>query len=191
MAMVEKFTGVAVPEITEIARPSTAYAVTSPLLGLKVTGDEILGLKYPSPAVVAAVQSAASFRRRALAEWATRHALANAAIVNARQLQSVLAQLGRGTATRLTAEASAYRREADRLSNAATYALTVEDDTAKYEELRHWVTNHWAMEALAYTAERDDVTAALGATYCASIHYSPGSKNYEAFLAEAVKQINQ
>lgn len=191
MAMVEKFTGVPVPEVPDIAQPSTAYAITSPVLGLRVTTEELLGLQYPSPAVVAAVQAAAPGQRRALAEWATQHALANASIADEPQLQSVLAQMGSGTAVRLTAEASAYRREADRWSMAATWAYSVEDDRARYEELRHWEGRHWAMEALAYTAEPDDVTAALGATYCASIPYPQGGENYQQFLAEAVKQVNQ
>lgn len=45
--------------------------------------------------------------------------------------------------------------------------------------------------ALAYTAERGDVTAALGATFCASILHRRGSDDYEQFLVEAVTRIGQ
>lgn len=76
------------------------------------------------------------------------------------------------------------------LSDAAEEALSVEEDYERYEELRHWHGRSWAMETLAYTAERDDVTAALAATYCASIHHGLGSEDYGQFLTEAVNRLN-
>lgn len=189
MAMVERFTGVTVPNVTDVAYPTTAYEVTSPVLGLRVTGEELIGLKLPSPGLVAAVQSAAPGRRRMLAEWAAHEALRDVGLSDEPALETVLAQFGLGAAVRFTADASAYRRKAHRLSTAAEHALN--EDKRKYEELRHWGGRFWAMEALAYAAVQDDVTAALGATYCGTVLHPRDGDAYKEFLSDALALVSR
>jgi hypothetical protein len=187
MTLVEKYTGVTVPPAREVTHPTTAFPITSPVLGHRVTRDELLRGR-PSEDVVQAVLAATAAQRRALAEWSVRHALAGAGILDLPQLASVLSQFGHGRPVSLSAQASAFRREANRWAWAADEALSVESDLEKWQELRHWSSKSWAMEALAYAADRDDVTAALGATYCAKIPHN--SDDAERFLAQAVEVIH-
>jgi hypothetical protein len=85
----------------------------------------------------------------------------------------------------LSAEASAFRREANRGIRAADHALN--DDSGRWPELRHWNLKHWAMEALAYAADSDELTAALGAAYCAAIGHRTDDAEHDRFLREAVQ----
>jgi hypothetical protein len=64
------------------------------------------------------------------------------------------------------------------------------DDSGRWQELRHWNLKHWAMEALAYAADSDDVTAALGATYCAEIGHRTDEAERDLFLGEAVQVVH-
>jgi hypothetical protein len=189
MAMVEKFTGVVVPADEAITRPQRAHPITEPVLALRVTPDELLGLRYPSAEVVAAAQAAGSALCRTVAEWAVTEALTTAEIAAMPQLASTLQQFGSRSPITLTAEASSYRREADRGINAADWALSVEGDHERWKQLRHWNLRYWAMEALAYLAVPDDVIAVLGATYCAGIRHGLGSEDHERYLRDVVERL--
>jgi hypothetical protein len=190
MTLVEKYTGVTVPPAPEVIQPTTAYPITSPVLGHRVTRDELLRGR-PSEEVVQGVLAATGPQRRALAEWSVRHALAGAGISDLPALASVLSQFGHGRPVSLSAEASAFRREANRWAWAADEALSVDSDLEKWQELRHWGQKHWAMEALAYAADGDDVTAALGATYCAKIPYNSDDVELDRFLGEAIQVLHR
>jgi len=189
MAMVEKFTGIAVPPDEAIARPRVAYPITEPVLALRVTPEELLGLRYPSLGVVEAAQAASGAQRRLVAEWVVRGALVAADIAELPQLASTLEQFGGGRPVTLTADADSYRREADRGISAADWALSVESDLDTWEPLRHWGPRYWAMEALAYLAVPDDFVAVLGASYCAGIRHGLGSETHEQFLRDVAERL--
>ena len=174
---------------TEITHPTTAFPITSPILGHPVTKDELLRGR-PSDALVRAVLAATGPQRRALTEWSVRHALAGAGILDLRQLTSVLAQFGSAQPVSLTAEASAFRMEARRGMTADDEALSVEGNMQEWNRLKHWGLKSWAMEALAYAADNDDVVAALGATYCAGIQHNADDAERERFLDEALRIIH-
>jgi hypothetical protein len=171
MAMVEEFTGVHLPAEGEVTRPSTGYRIELPIFGLPVTRDELVELGHPTPALVSAVLAASPTVRRRLSEWAARAAVDHAGLAADPWLGAVLGQLGTGAPTVFGAEASRLRLQAHRGAEAATDALNddTDHDGSRYRSLEHWLPEYWAMEALACTTIADDVTAALGATYCASI----------------------
>ena len=79
-------TGIAVPPAEAIARPRVAYPITEPVLALRVTPEELLGLRYPSLAVIEAAQAASGSQRRLVAEWAVKGALVAADIAELPQL---------------------------------------------------------------------------------------------------------
>jgi hypothetical protein len=189
MSMVQRFTGVAVPPDEAIARPRLAHPIIEPVLSLRVTPEELLELRYPSPTVVAAAKAAEGTRCRTVAEWAVRDALTAAGIADLPQLASTLQQFGSGDAVALSAEASSYRREAAKGISAADWALSVEGDDERWQELRHWGPRYWAMEAVAYLAVTDDVIAVLGSTYCAGIHRGLGSDEHELYLVDVVERL--
>ena len=189
MAMVEKFTGIAVPPAEAIARPRVAHPITEPVLAFRVTLEELLGLRLPSLAVVEAAQAASGSRCRLVAEWAVKGALVAADIAELPQLASTLAQFGCGLPLALTAAATSYRREADRGMDAAGWTLSVEGDLDTWEKLRHWGPRYWAMEALAYLAVPDDLAAVLGASYCAGIRHELGSETHEQFLRDVAERL--
>lgn len=188
MALVERFTGVTVEPAPEITHPTIAFPITSPILGHPITKDELLAGR-PSDALVNAVLTASDLQRRALTEWSVRHALAGAGILDLPQLTSVLAQFGSERPVSLSAEASAFRMEARRGMNAADQAL-IDMNMREAERLRHWGLKSWAMEALAYAANSDNVVAALGATYCAKIRHNANDVERERFLDEALQIID-
>jgi hypothetical protein len=190
LAMAERFTGVAVPRVEAVVAPVMAHPITTPILGLRVAGDALIGLNYPSEEVVLAVFAAEGHRRRSVAAWAAQHALKKASLTELPQLAPMLTQLAFPGPTRLTAEASAFRSLANRNALAADWALSVEGDRERWNELRHWNAKSWAMEALTYTAAADDVTAALGAIYCASIPYRGLANTANAFLQDAIDALN-
>lgn len=189
MAMAEKFTGIPVPPTPAICRPATAHPITQPVLGLRVTTDELLGLGYPTPELVAAVQTATPAARRRLAEWSATQAVEKAELTNEPGVIAMLDQFGQGRPTRQSAQTAALRRLAQRGAAAADTALIVDGDgdPARRHKIRHSYDMYWAMEALAYTAAGDDVTAALGATYCASIPHR--SDNTEADFLSAAPRV--
>jgi len=191
LAMAQRFTGVTVPRVQDVIAPEMAHPITRPILGLRVTRDELVSLKYPREDVVVAVLAADGHRRRSVAAWAARHALEKASLTELPQLAPMLVQLEFPEPTRPTAEASAFRSLAHRNSLAAGWALSVESDMDRWNELRHWNAKSWAMEALAYTASTDDVTAALGSIYCASIPYRGLAKTANSdFLRDAIDALN-
>lgn len=168
--LAERFTGVPLSQVPAVARPATAFPITSPVLDLPATAQELVGLQYPSAGVVRAVEAATPIQRRALAEWATRQAVILSGLGNDPHVALVLTQFGRGAPTRLSAEVSALRR--------VTAARGSGDRPAR---------EFWALNAVAYTGVADSKTAALGATYCAGIINGLGSETYYRFLEDAVR----
>lgn len=170
--MAEHFTGVPLRPESEVVQPVTALPITSPVLGLPVTPEELVGLEYPSPEVVRAVQSASPVQRRSLAEWSARKALALAGLESHPDVSPVLGEFGRAERARMTVEVSALRR-------AVTARGSGDRPAPKY----------WALNALTYTAVDDSVTAALGATYCCGVMYVRGGEAYHQYLIEAVSVL--
>lgn len=188
MAMVEQCTGVHVPADSGITRPSTGYPIESPLFNVRVTRAELLDLGYPNPSLVSAALAASPTARRRLAEWAAAAALDQAGLAAHPAVRAALAQFDAGAPIAFSAEATRLRLHAERGPNLAAAALNDDtDDDGRYRSLQHWSTKYWAMEALAYTAIPDDVTAALGATYCASI--SRRGTSIDDFLDQAMRVL--
>lgn len=177
LMLAERFSGVALQQLPAVAQPSIAYPVTERVLALWASRDELLRLQMPSPAVAEAAGSASPIQRRSLAEWAALRALERADIATAPQVAGALAQFGTGGPITMGPETDAFRRETNRWSMEAATALAV-GDHRRADELRYWNSRHWAMEALAYTAAPDDLTAALGATYCASVPYGDHTQSF-------------
>lgn len=190
MAMAEEFTGVRVPADREVARPSTGYRIDSPIFSVRVTRQELLELGYPTPALVAAVLAASPNARRRLSEWAARAAINHAGLATEPGTRAVLAQVGAGAPSVFGAEASRLRLQAKQSSQAATDALNddTDNDGGRYRSLQQWMPRYWTVEALAYTTITDDVTAALGATYCASIPRR--GTDVEEFLDQARRVLD-
>lgn len=185
LVLSERFTGLAVPQVSAVAQPTVCYAVTEPVLGLRGFSEYMLRGNSPGDSIIEAVQRSTPAQRRRLAEWAARTALDRADIGTAREVTGALAQFGAGHAVRLGPETNAFRRQAARWSMAANEALAI-GDRARVKELWHWNDRYWALEALAYTGLDDDLTAALGATYCASIPYG---ERQQSFLDAAVEVV--
>lgn len=181
MAMAEPFTGIPAAPDLAIRRPPTAHPITEPVLGLRVTTQELLDLEYPTPELVAAVQTPTPAARRRLAEWSASQAVENAELTTEPGVIAMLDLFGQGRPTRQSAQTAALRRLAQQWAAAADTTLSIEGGNARWHERRHRNEKSRAREALAYTAADDDVTAALGATYCASIPHRSGSTE-AAFL---------
>ena len=58
------------------------------------------------------------------------------------------------------------------------------------EEVGVGAAKHWTMQATTYASVNDSVTAALGATYCASILYIGDDDQQAQFLREAAAALH-
>lgn len=185
LVLAERFTGAFIPKIAAIARPTVAYPVISPILSLPATGAELIAGRYPSPAILEAVQAISRPSRRALAEWAALTALEHVGVASSPQLGRALSQFGGGRAVSLDPPILRLRHQADQASRAGNEALAVSDHP-NAKRLAHWDGIYWAIEALSYTSVDDETTAALGAIYCASHAHA---QQEPEFLAETLRRI--
>lgn len=193
LAMAEEFTGVTIPASTAISHPVTAHRITAPVLTLRVTPEELVTLQYPSPEVLEAARAASPHRLRAVAEWAVIDALREADIFDAPELATTTSRIGTGQPLILHPTVASYRHEADRRLRAADPNKVEEGDlegeARQLAERQFWGPRYWAVEALAYLAAKDDLTALLGSTYCAGIRHRLGSDAHGAYLDDVVSRL--
>lgn len=195
-AMVVTFTGVELLPDDEVSRPHRFYPIVNPVLGLPVTHDELVGLRYPTPELVAAVQAAPAEARWRLLEWAASDAVAGTGLGDHQGVADVIAGLGDGPVV-LTPAFLALRNEVERALSVASNAVqdaynsytTAEEKARLGADATLAGRRHWAMQALVYTSVADSVTAALGATYCATIRYGLGSEAAAGFHARALEVV--
>jgi hypothetical protein len=190
MAMAASFTGVAVEPEPALVDPQTWYPITTPILRLPVTADELIGIGIPSHALVRQVQHADEPSRRRLAEWSVTQALTWVGLQSDPAAQELFAQFGRTTPTTVVVGLARQLVEAERQTDLIGDRLQkIYNDrrTPPWEldavsaDMTRWGHRMWALRAVTYTSVEDSVTAALGATYCAS----NSGPNETAFLAQA------
>lgn len=187
--MVTAFTGVGLtPALLREGAAGTYWPVSEPIVSLPISGAELQGLGYPTPAIVEATLAATPRQRWQLARRSVQEAAMNAGLNDALTLTTPRLAQGESGPFRLSRSARELRARADRLSLAASHALSVEGDRETWERLRPWSQTHAAMEAMAYL-ELDDVTAALGSTYHAALTY-PVGESRDAFHRRALAWLH-
>ena len=189
LAMVERTANVTIARHIETANPKRWYRITSPVLDLVVSPEELLALSYPSPEVVYAATTAVSQRRRQVAKWAAGQALVRAELSDAPQLGATMAQLHSELPFAFEPRAIQFRHLAWQGARVAANALSVDNDRTVWEEQRHWQRKYWAMEALAYLSAPDSVAAVCGAVYCVGILLDEESEEFTAFMGDAVHRL--
>ncbi len=190
MAMAVKFTGVGLEPEPALVDPQTWYPITDPILRLPVTAEELVGIGLPSKALVGQVQDADESSRRRLAEWSARDGLTRAGLQDDPAVKELFAQFGHERPTSLVVGLARELVEAERQSDLLGDRLQriynnretpqSELDAVSAESAR-WAHRMWALRAVSYVSLDDSVTAALGATYCAS----HSGTDEAAFLTEA------
>jgi hypothetical protein len=190
MAMAATFTGVRIEPEAALIDPQTWYPITAPILRLPVSAEELVGIGLPGKALVAQVQDADESSRRRLAEWSVRDGFARVGLQDDPAAEELFAQFGHGRPTRVIVGLARELVEAERQSDLVGARLQrvynnretpqSELDAVSAESTR-WAHRMWALRAVSYTSLDDSVTAALGATYCAS----HSGTDEAAFLAEA------
>ncbi len=190
MAMAATFTGVRVEPEPALVDPQTWYPITAPILRLPVTAEELVGIGLPSEELVRQVQDADESSRRRLAEWSVKEGLIWVGLQDDAAAEELFAQFGHERPTTVGVGLARARVEAERQCDLAgdRHQRIYNDRRTPQSELdavgagtTMWAHRMWALRAVAYTCLEDSVTAALGATYCAS--YSGTDRG--TFLAEA------
>ncbi len=196
MAMAATFTGVQIEPEPALLDPQTWYPITAPILRLPVTADELVGIGIPSEEFVRQVQNADEPSRRRLAEWSVREGLSRVGLQGDPAAQELFAQFGHGKPTTvavgLARELVETERQNDLVGNRLQRVYNdrripqAELDAVSAEKTR-WAHRMSALRAVTYTSLEDSVTAALGATYCAS----HSGTDQAAFLAEATAVLTK
>jgi hypothetical protein len=177
MAMAVTFTGIAVEPQPELVDPDVWYPITDPMLRLPVTAEELVVGGLPSAAMVEAVQAADADSRWRLVEWSVRDCLTRVGLQDDPAARDVLAQFANGQPVTVGVELARGRIEAERQTELAGDRLQRVFDNSEVpdwqrdsvlQESRLWAHRLWALRAVMYASLDDSVTAALGATYCAS-----------------------
>lgn len=190
MALAASFTGVRIEPEPALVDPQTWYPITAPILRLPVSADELVGIGLPSEELVRQVQDADESSRRRLAEWSVTESLTRVGLRGDPTAEELLVQFGHGRPTTVVVGLARERVEAERQSDLVGDRLqrVYNDRTVPQSELdavsaesTRWAHRMWALRAVTYTSLEDSVTAALGATYCAS----QSGTDQAAFLAEA------
>jgi hypothetical protein len=190
MAMAATFTGIGIEPQPALVDPHTWYPITAPILQLPITAEELVVIGLPSKALVSQVQDADESSRRRLAEWSARQGLTRVGLEDDPAANELFAQFGHGRATSVVVGLARELVEAERQTDLVGARLQrVYNDRrnpqsaldAVSEESAVWAHRMWALRAVSYLSVEDSVTAALGATYCAS----HSGADETAFLAEA------
>lgn len=197
VAMVATYTGVDVPNINAVSQPSRFHPIVDPVFGLPVTPRELVGLQLPTAELVTAAQAATPQACRHLARWAAADAVDATDLRESPVVLEVLDQLREDGPVALGITFSALKNKiareldiaCDASQEAANSFTTTAEKAAIEDQVRVWGNRHWAMNALAYTAVTDPVTAALGSTYCATIRYGLRTNAAARFHQDALEML--
>lgn len=180
VAMAVTYTGVELPHSDELSHPSRVHPIADPVLVLPVTAEELVGLQYPTRELVAAAQRASIEDCRRLTRWAALDALEATDMASHPVVVDIINQLD----------------QLDRPAMLGHDFIDLRNEAARKLELIAGkrcagtsAERHWAIQALLYTAVPDPVTAALGATHCATIRHGLGSDAASRFHQRALQVL--
>lgn len=180
VAMAVAYTGIELSRRDELSHPSRFHPITEPVLGLPVTAEELVGLQYPTPELVTAAQGASAEACRRLARWAALDALEETDLRNHPAVVEVIDQLD----------------QLDRPTTLGHGFIDLRNEVRRdleRSEGKRWArtsgVRHWAIQALVYTAVREPITAALGATYCATVRHGLHSDDASEFHQRALQVL--